>query len=99
MGRLTIRLNPYYIDSRGYSSILDVQSSRGTDFDTNHCMVVANVRERLAVSKQSAQKFDVEKYNLKLPSELQVRKQYQIKISNRCAVFKNLNDSKNPNGA
>jgi hypothetical protein len=52
-------------------------------------MVVAKVRERLAVSKQPAQKIDVENY-LTLPSELQVRKQYQIKISNRCAVLKNL---------
>jgi len=62
-------------------------------------MVVAKVRERLAVSKQPAQKFDVERYNLIIARELQVRKQYQIKISNRFAVLKNLNVSKNANGA
>jgi len=62
-------------------------------------MVVAKVRKRLAVSKQPAHKFDVERYNLMLPSELQVRKQYQIKISNRFAILKKLNDSKNANGA
>jgi len=37
----------------------------------------------LAVSKQTALKFDVEKFNLKKLSELEARKQYQIKISGR----------------
>jgi len=43
--------------------------------------VIAVVRERLAVSKQVAQQFDVERFNLRKLSELKVRKQYQIKIS------------------
>jgi len=38
--------------------------------------VVAKGRERLAVSKQAAQKFDVEGFNLRKLSELEVRKQY-----------------------
>jgi hypothetical protein len=38
------------------------------------------VRERLAVSKQVAQKCDVERFNLRKLSELEVRRQYQIKI-------------------
>jgi hypothetical protein len=37
--------------------------------------MVAKVRERLAASKQAAQKFDVEKYNLRKLSEVGVRKQ------------------------
>jgi len=49
--------------------------------------------ERLAVSKQSAQKFDVERFNLSNLSELEVRKEYQIKILNRLAALENLNDS------
>jgi len=36
--------------------------------------VVAKVRERLAVSKQVAQEFDVERFNLRKLSELEVRK-------------------------
>jgi len=40
--------------------------------------VVAEVREKLAVSKQVAQKFDGERFNLKKLNELEVRKQYQI---------------------
>jgi hypothetical protein len=61
--------------------------------------VVAKVRERLAVSKQAAQKFDVERFNLKKLSELDVRKQYQLKISNRFAALENLNVSEDINRA
>jgi hypothetical protein len=61
--------------------------------------VVAKVRERLAVIKQAAQKFDEERVNLKKLSELEVRKQYQIKISNRFAALENLNISEDINRA
>jgi hypothetical protein len=42
--------------------------------------VVAIFRERLAVSKQTTQKFDGEKRNLRMLNELEVRKQYQINL-------------------
>jgi len=37
--------------------------------------------------------FDVERFKLRKLNELEGRKQYQIKISNRFAVLENLNDS------
>ena len=74
------------IGSRWHSSILDVRSFGGGDCDIDHYFVVAKVRERLAVSKQAAQKYDVEGFNRRKLNELKVRKQYQIKISNRCAA-------------
>jgi hypothetical protein len=43
--------------------------------------------------------FDVGRFNLKKLSELEVRKWYQIKISNRLAAFENLKDSKGINRA
>jgi len=48
-------------DRRWLSSIRNVQSFRGADCDTDHYLVVPKVRERLAVSKQAAQKFDVDR--------------------------------------
>jgi len=53
----------------------------------------------LAVSKQAAQKFDVEKFNLRKFNELEVRKQYQIEISNRFAALENLSDREDINRA
>jgi len=50
-------------------------------------VVVAKVRERLAVSKQAAQKLDKERFNLRKLNELEIRKQYQIEISNRFAAL------------
>jgi hypothetical protein len=38
--------------------------------DTDHYVVVAKVRERLAVSKQETQKFDVERFTLRKLNEL-----------------------------
>jgi hypothetical protein len=70
-----------------------MRSFRGADCDTNHYLVVAKVRERLAVSKQIVQKLDAERFNLKKLSELEVRKQYQTKTSNRFTALDNLNVS------
>jgi hypothetical protein len=41
----------------------------------------------------------VKRFNLRKLSELEVRKQYQIKISNRFAALENLNDSEDINRA
>jgi hypothetical protein len=41
-------------------------------------LVVAKVRERLAVSKQIVKKMDVEKFNLKQLNEEEVKEQYQV---------------------
>jgi len=54
--------------------------------------VIAKVRERLAVGKQAAQRFDGHRFNLRKLNELDVRKQYQTEITNRFAALENLND-------
>jgi len=67
--------------------------------DNDHYLMVAKVRERLAVSKQAAWKFDVERFNLRKLNELEATKKYQIKISNRFAALENLNDNDDINRA
>ena len=80
-------------------SIIDIQSFRGADCDTDHSLLVAEVKERLAVSKEAAQKFDGERFNLRKPNELEVRKQCQTEITNRFAALENLNDNVDINRA
>ena len=67
-----------------------MQFFRGADCDTDHCLVVAKVKERLAVSKQAAQKFDVAIFYLRKLSKLEVTKQYHIKISNNYTALEKL---------
>jgi len=80
-------------------SILDVRCFRGADCNTDHYLAAAKVRERLTVSKQDAEVFDVERFNLRELNNLEVRKQYQIKISNQFAALEKLSDSENINRA
>ena len=55
--------------------------------------MVAKFRERFAVGKQAAQKFDGERFNLRKLKDLEVKKQYQIEITNRFAALGNLSDN------
>jgi hypothetical protein len=71
-------------DRRCYSNILDVRPFREANCDTDHYLVVAKVWER---------------FNLRKLNDLQVRKQYQIQISNRFAALENLSDSEDINRA
>ena len=66
--------------------------SDSADCDTDHYLVIAKVRERLALGKQAAQRFDRQIFNLKKLNEPEVREQYQIEITNRFAALENLID-------
>ena len=59
--------------------------------------MVAEVRERLAVSKQAAPNFDGERFKLRKLNDLEVREQYQVDIANRFAAFETLRDGEDIN--
>jgi hypothetical protein len=85
------------IERRWYSSVLDVITFREADCDTDHYVVIAKVRERLAAVKQATQKFDRQRFNLRKLNEPEVREQYQIEITNRFAAFEILIDDEDVN--
>jgi CTP-dependent riboflavin kinase len=78
------------IDRRQHSSILDVRSFRAADCDTDHYLVVAKVRERLAVSKQTTYRVHMERFNLKKLNRVECKEQYFVEILNRFAALENL---------
>ena len=67
------------------------------DCDRDHYLVSAKVREKLAVGKQAAQRFDRQRINFRNFNEPEVREQYQIEITNRFAALENLSDDEGVN--
>jgi hypothetical protein len=62
-------------------------------------LVVAKVRERLAVSKQAAQKIGMDRFDVNKLNERDVKEQYQVTNRNKFAALENLEDSGDINGA
>jgi hypothetical protein len=61
--------------------------------------VFSKVRERLALSKQEALKYNVQRFNLRKLSELEVMKKYRVKVAKRFVALENLYDREDTNGA
>jgi hypothetical protein len=76
------------IDRRQHSNILDVRYFRGADSDTDRYLVVAKVRERLAVSKRAAQKVDKERLCVKKLDEVDVKKSIKLQSETRLQLWK-----------
>jgi hypothetical protein len=75
---------------RRHSSIPDVRTYRAADYETDNSLVVAKVRERLAVNKQRSHRFHTERFNLKKLNEVEGKEQYRLLVSNRFAALEDL---------
>jgi hypothetical protein len=51
----------------------------------DHYLVVAKIRERIAVNKQGSHKFHMERFNLKKLNEVEGKEKYRVEVSNRFA--------------
>jgi len=98
-GQTHNQIDHVLIDRKWHSRILDIRSFRGADCDTDHYLVVAKVRERLALRKQAAQKFEGGRFNLRKLNDPEVRKQYKIEIKNRFAALENVSEDEDINRA
>ena len=82
-----------FLQQTATSKYAPSQCSIKTGADNYHTKTIQSKQ----VSKQAAQKCDVERFNLRKLSELDVRKQYQIEITKRFAALETLNDSEGIN--
>jgi hypothetical protein len=80
-------------DRRRQSSrpVFNVRYFRGADCDTEHCLVVEKLRERLSVCSRAAQKFDMQRFDLRKLNDAEVKEQYQVKITKRFTALEDFN--------
>jgi hypothetical protein len=53
------------VDRQRHLNVLDIQSFRAADCDSDHYLVVAKVRKRLAVNEQRSHRFHMERFSLR----------------------------------
>jgi hypothetical protein len=71
---------------------------RGADCDTDHYLVVAELWERISVSKGERLKFDLEIFDQK-KLNVEVMEKYQVEISNIFAALESIDESFDINNA
>ena len=98
-GKIHNQIDHILIDRRRHSSILGVQSFRTANFDTDPYLVVARVRERLAVSKQILHRVHIQRFRLNKLNEVEGKEQYCVEISNGFAALGNLDSEVDINKA
>jgi endonuclease/exonuclease/phosphatase family metal-dependent hydrolase len=64
-GKTHNQIDKILVERRKHQNVLDARSFRASDCDSDHYLVVAKVREKLAVNKQRSQRFLMEMFNLK----------------------------------
>jgi hypothetical protein len=98
-GKTHNQIDHFLVDKRRHSSVVYVRSFRPATCDSDHYLVVAKVRGRLAVNKQRSQRFHLDKFNLKKLNEVAVKEQYQVEFSNRFASLEDLHTEVEINSA
>jgi phosphomevalonate kinase len=69
-----------------------MRSCKVADYDTDQYLVVAKVREKLAVNRQRSHKFHMERLNLKKLNEVEGKEQFCVEVSDRFAALEDLDE-------
>ncbi|KAJ4451851.1 hypothetical protein ANN_03329 [Periplaneta americana] len=75
------------IDKRRHISIVDIRTFRGADCNSDHYLVIGELRERLLVAKQVEQQVNIRRFNIPKLKDEETKQHYQVEISNRFAVL------------
>jgi hypothetical protein len=89
-GKTHNQIDNILVDRRRHSNVLDIRSCRSADYDSDHYLVVAKVRESLTVNKRRSQRFQTERFNLKKLNEVEGKEKYRTEVSNQFAPLKDL---------
>jgi hypothetical protein len=65
----------------------DVRSFREAECDMDHYLMVAKIRERIAVNKQGSHKFHKGRFNFKKLNDVVGKEKYRVEVSNRFAAL------------
>jgi hypothetical protein len=82
-GKTHNQIDPILINRQGHLSVLNVQSFRAADCDTDHYLAVAKVGERLAANKQRLHRCHMQRLNLKKLNEVAGKEEHRVEVSNR----------------
>jgi hypothetical protein len=78
-GKTHNQIDHILVDRRRHSSVLDVRTFRAADCDSGHYLVVAKVRERLAVNKQRLHSH-MERFNFKKLNQVEDKEIYRVEV-------------------
>jgi hypothetical protein len=98
-GKPTIQIDHILVDRRRHSNVLDVRSYRAADCDTDHYLVLAKVRKRLAVNKKRSYRFHMERFNLKKLNDVEGKEQCRVEVSSKFAALEDLDTEVEINSA
>jgi hypothetical protein len=79
-GKTQNQIDHVLVDRRRHSNVLDIRSFRAVDCDSNHYLVVAKVRERLAMNKQRSERFHMKRFNLKKLNEVKGTEEFRVEV-------------------
>ncbi|KAJ4430139.1 hypothetical protein ANN_22349 [Periplaneta americana] len=75
------------IDKRRHTSIVDNRTFRGADCNSDHYLVIGELRERLSVAKRVEQQVNITKFNILKLKDEEANQNYQVEISNTFATL------------